>query len=453
VLIFSISLYQKSIRFLAVLIFFIFLSGSFCDAAERLGYILTINGAIGPATVDYIGQGLKKSRNEKADFLILKIDTPGGLDKSMRAIIKDILSSPIPVITYVAPSGARAASAGTYILYASHVAAMAPGTNLGAATPVSIGGIPKPDNSQNKKEEASSNKMEKKVISDSAAYIRSLANLHGRNAQWAEQAVVEAKSLSAEEAFKMKVIDLVAENISDLLKKVDGRKVTVNGEIKILRVEKSQTVEFFPDWKNRFLSVITSPDVAYILLLIGVYGLFFEFYSPGFVLPGIVGGISLLLALYAFHMLPINYVGLVLLLFGLALFVVEMVTPSFGILGMSGIVSFILGSFMLLDPASLPMEGGISRHLIFLFSAINAVFFTLIFFFIVKARRSRVMTGQEELMGSIGVAVQDFEKEGMVRVHGELWKARSEKSIKKDQHVKVIGVENLTLLIELKNQL
>jgi len=313
--------------------------------AAKTAALLEITGAIGPAVQDFIHRGLGRAVKQGDQVVILRIDTPGGLSKSMRGIIKDILSSPIPVIAYVAPSGARAASAGTYILYASHIAAMAPGTNLGAATPVSI---VSPGTGKDKKKAKAKSASMLKAINDAKAYIRSLAQLRGRNVKWAEKAVSEAASLSAQEALKINVINFVAKNIPDLLRQANGKTVIVQGNQKELKTVGLSVKQIMPDWRTKFLAVITDPSVAYILLMIGFYGLFFEFANPGFVVPGVVGAICLLLALYAFQLLPINYAGLGLILLGMAFIVAEAFMPSFGALGIGGVISFVIGSIMLL---------------------------------------------------------------------------------------------------------
>jgi len=287
--------------------------------------------------------------------VVLQMDTPGGLDTSMRAIIKDILASPVPVAAFVAPGGARAASAGTYILYASHIAAMAPATNLGAATPVAIGapgGGAEGDKKAGKDEKGEgggASAMTRKQVNDAAAYIRSLAQMRGRNAEWAERAVREAVSLSASEALKMKVIDLVAEDVPDLLRRLDGRKLKVSDAERVLQTADVVATTVEPDWRTRFLSVVTDPSIAYMLILLGIYALVFEFSNPGLVFPGVVGAICVLIALYAFHLLPVNYAGLALMLVGIAFIVGELFFPAYGSLGIGGAIAFVIGSVILID--------------------------------------------------------------------------------------------------------
>ncbi len=417
--------------------------------ANRTAVLLDINGGIGPATQDFVHRGFKKAEDQNATVIILRMDTPGGLSTSMRGIIKDILSSPIPVITFVAPSGARAASAGTYILYASHVAAMAPGTNLGAATPVSIGTPGTPDKEQGKEKEKKSaqkaSASELKAINDAKAYIRSLAQLRGRNVQWAEQAVTHAESLSAKEALKLNVINFVAENIPDLFKQTNGFKVSVRGEMKAMQTDNLTIVEFLPDWRTKFLTVITDPSVAYILLMIGFYGLFFEFANPGFIVPGVVGGISLLLALYALQLLPINYAGLALILLGIAFIVAEAFLPSFGALGIGGVVSFVIGSIMLVKTEaigySLPM------YLIIVVALVTAAFFLLVINLALRSRRKPIVSGREAVIGKRGV-VEISDDRAWVRINGERWQCKSKTPLKTGDEVVVERLEGLTCIVK-----
>ena len=436
-------------------------------ASAPMVVVLNVDGAISPGSADYVVRGLKSAARDQAQLVILKMDTPGGLDTAMRMIIKQIISSPVPVAAFVAPQGARAASAGTYILYASHIAAMAPATNLGAATPISIGigGQPEPgnqpqkggkDGGQGKDKDASptggeqaapGSAMEHKQINDAAAYIRSLAQMRGRNIEWAEQAVRQAVSLTADEALKLKVIDVVARDVPDLLRQLDGRKVNVLGVERTLDIKDARIVAMEPDWRSRLLAVIADPSIAYLLMLAGIFGLFFEFSNPGFVFPGVVGAISLLLALFAFQMLPVNYAGLGLIILGLAFMIAEVFIPSFGVVGIGGVVAFMIGSVMLID-TDIPGYG-VSWSMIVPVGIASALFIFFVGGMAVKARRRPVVSGREELIGSSGEVLEDFDgKDGLARVHGETWRARCKQPLAKGQRVRVISMDGLILDVE-----
>lgn len=425
------------------------------NTATNTAVWLDVNGAISPAMYDYIHRGLSKAAEQRARVVILQIDTPGGLDISMRKIIQEIITSPIPVISYVAPGGARAASAGTYILYASHIAAMAPATNLGAATPVKLGAqiqeVKTPDHKPQDEKISlpgtqDADTMKTKVINDAAAYIRGLAQMRDRNADWAEQAVRDGASLTATEALDNNVIDLIASDLRDLLAQVDGRVVDVAGQ-KLTLVTQSLVLDHFTqDWRTHLLAVITSPDIAYILMLVGFYGLILEFVTPGVIVPGVVGAICLLLALFAFQMLPINYAGLGLVLLGIIFMVAEALIPGIGILGIGGVAAFVMGSVMLID-TDLP-DYGISIPLIATFALLSAGFFMIVLGMVLKSRKQQVATGSEQLMYSVGEVVEDFEQKGWIRIHGELWRARSSMPLKSGQRVSVMAVHGLTLTVE-----
>lgn len=409
---------------------------------------LTVDGPISPASASYIERGIDRAVEEQAQAVLLELDTPGGLDTSMRTIIKAIMASPVPVIGYVAPSGSRAASAGTYILYACHVAAMAPATNLGAATPIQLinpgkpGDMPDPASAASAAPKPESAET-RKVVNDAVAYIRALAEKRGRNADWAEKAVREAVSLSAGEALEKKVIDLIAPNDAALLKAVDGRKVTaVNGEIS-LRTAGAVVETWAPDWRINFLSVIANPSIAYLLLLIGIFGLLLEGYHPGAVLPGVVGAICLLLALYAFQLLPVNFAGLLLMLLGVVLIVAEAFVPAYGSLGIGGIISFVIGSVVLMD-TGIPGYG-LPVSLLVAIAVVGALLVAGIVWMAMRSQRQPQVSGSEEMIGLVGEVVDDFTGRGTVHVHGERWSARSDVPLRKGQAVKVTAIKGLVL--------
>ncbi|MCH8894843.1 MAG: nodulation protein NfeD [Proteobacteria bacterium] len=432
---------------------------------NKVAYLLTIDGAIGPATSDYLSSGIADAAREDAALVIIRMDTPGGLDSSMRDIIHAILQSSVPVVGYVAPSGSRAASAGTYIMYASHIAAMAPATNIGSATPVQIGGdgIRKPDTEdeedtkdkeagdeavekKSKTQDTGTTAMERKTINDAVAYIRGLAELRGRNVDWAEKAVREAVNVTASDALELGIIDLIAKTPELLLEEIDGMSVEVNGSEQTVSTAGLAIKVIEPDWRNRLLSVITNPTVAYMLLMLGIYGLIFEGYNPGAIVPGVVGAISILLALYAFQILPVNYAGLALIVLGVILIIAEVFAPSFGVLGIGGVIALVSGSVILMDTEIPGYE--ISRNLIFSVAILSSAMIVGIVYFANRARTQPIVSGREQMIGMTGIARGDIDKNGTVFVHSELWQASSSQLIMDGQPVRVTGISGLHLTVE-----
>jgi len=439
------------------------------DAVQRTALVLTIDGAIGPASADYVVRGIRRAEREGAKAVVLRIDTPGGLDTSMREIVRAIVASPVPVLGFVAPGGARAASAGTYILYACHVAAMAPGTNLGAATPVAIGGglpfggdekpkppegkdsAPKPDDKDGAKDPASSRKrapasaMEAKAINDAVAYIRSLAEMRGRNADWAERAVRDAASLPASEAAKDNVVDFIARDVEDLLAKADGRTITLAGERVTLHTAGLAQQVADPDWRSRLLSTLTNPSLALILMTIGFYGLIFEFLHPGALHPGIIGGICLLLGLYALSVLPVNYAGLGLVVLGLLLMIAETFTPSAGAAALGGAVSFVLGATILIDTEAPGF--GVPWTSIFAIVAASLAFSLLVLRMLWRARGRPVKTGERGMLGERGTVLEWSGERGRVLAAGERWHAVGDARLTPGQRVRVVAIDGLVLRV------
>ncbi len=422
-------------------------------ATDRQAILVEIQGPIGPATMDFLVSSLEEAASRSAELVIIRLDTPGGLDSSTREMVMAILNSPVPVATFVAPEGARAASAGTYLLYASHIAAMSPATNVGAATPVNmIGGNPpgQKRGSDGDEEHAGpepdpGDTMSRKVINDAVAYVRGLANKRGRNADWAELAVRQAASITSTEALEIGVIDLIAKDVGDLLEQVNGRTVEVQGRKRVLDTSSLLVEQLEPDWKSELLSVITSPTIAYLLLLIGVYGLILEGYNPGAIVPGVVGAICLLTALYAFQMLPVNYAGFALILLGIILMIGEVMAPSFGALGIGGVISMVIGSIILIDT---DVPGfAVSRPLIGAIALAGSLGLLGIIAVAMRARQRPVVAGREQLIGATGTASRDFEQQGSIFVHGERWSAVTMSPLRAGQAVVITGIDGLTLKV------
>jgi membrane-bound serine protease (ClpP class) len=443
------------------------------DSGAGTAAVLEINGPIGPATSRYVVHGIESARENGSRLVVLELDTPGGLDSAMRDIIRAILASPVPVVSYVSPPGARAASAGTYILYASHVAAMAPATNLGAATPVSIGGEPEPGSppvptpganpaqDRNDKAPAASppdpgggalpsnlpgSAMERKVVNDAVAYIRGLAEERGRNVEWAEQAVRGAASLSATAALQQKVIDVIARDLPELLSRIDGREVRIGDRTVKLATRDLTVVRMKPDWRTQLLAVITNPTVAYGLMLIGIWGLLLEGYNPGAVLPGVAGSVCLLIALFAFQILSVNYAGLALVVLGTAMIISEFFFPTYGSLGVGGLIAFVVGSLILFDTDVPGMSVG--RPLIGAFATMGGLMIAGIVYLATRSMRRPVATGTQGMIGETAEVVADFTGRGRVRYGGEFWNARSDAALRAGDLARIVRVEGLTLWVE-----
>jgi membrane-bound serine protease (ClpP class) len=413
----------------------LFLGLALAVAAAADVYEIRVDAAISPPIAQFIGDSVKKASDGRADALLVLLDTPGGLDTAMRAIVKAVMDSSVPVVVYVYPSGARAASAGTIILIAAHVAAMAPGTNVGAAHPVSLG----------------SEKMDKeqmsKAVQDAEAYARSLAAKRGRNVEWAARAVRESVSITATEALSQHVIDVVAPNVDDLLSRIDGKTVEVKDKRLVLSTKGAKVVELEMPLKYRLLSFLADPNIAYFLMMIGFYGIPSRIYSPGTIFPGVIGGISLILAFYAFQTIPINYAGLALIVLGIIFFVLELKITSYGLLSLAAIVSIVMGSIMLVDfPGSWFSISWIS---IAGAAVVSVIFFLGVLSYAIKAQLSKVKTGREGLIGETGIARTDLTPSGRVFVHGELWDAVGEETIAAGERVRVVAVNGMMLKVKL----
>ena len=439
---------------IALIAAFILAISTVAARADTNVVVLNIKGAIGVATADYVLSGIEHAETSNADLIILEMDTPGGLMAPMRDIVQAILGSSVPVATYVTPAGARADSAGTYILLASHIAAMTPTTHLGAATPVSLGGgeAPAEDSGDEETDDdaetapLSGTAMERKVLNDAVAYIRSLAERYDRNADWAEKAVRDAATLTAREALEQNVIDFVVENRAELLRVIDGVEVEINSEIVTLATDNVVIEEYEPNWRIKFLSAIANPETVLLLGLIGLYGLMYEGWNPGAIVPGVVGVICLLLAAYGLQVLPVNYAGLALIIVGLALMTAEAFAPSFGALGLGGIAAFVFGAIMMFD-SGIP-GFGISITFVVTIAAVFALLFIWLISYLLKLRKRGAVSGKESIISGIGTAMQAFSGDGKVWLEGEAWSAKSNVAIEKDQQVVVRALDGLTLEVE-----
>jgi len=426
-------------------------------AKDKQAIVTNITGAIGVGTAHHVSAVISDAQKKNVGLIIFRLDTPGGLVAATREIIKDMLASPIPIAVYVAPGGARAASAGTYIAYAAHVSAMAPGTHMGAATPIPIGAPGLPTTPQPKQPDPATGTPRdggpdaagrRKIVNDAVAYLKSLAQLRGRNADWAEKAVRDAATLTATEALDLKVIDAVATNLSDLLRQIHGRSIrTAQGDI-ILNTDGVTIATIKSSWKSEFLSAIADPNVAFILLMIGIYGIIFEFWSPGLTGPGIVGSVSLLVAFAGLAMLPLSYAGLALLLLGIGLMVSEGFVPGFGILGLGGLVAFSLGAIFLFDPSGSDINLSVSWPIVLSAAGTSALIFIGVLGWIMRIRHRPAVTGSEQLIGSAGHVVEWAGRKGRIRIHGEIWSATSASGLAKDSVVRVVSRQGLTLQVE-----
>lgn len=423
---------MKSILFI-IAAFCVYSQDIFAQTSKVI--VLTADCAIHPACVDYIHTGIENAVEEEAVCVVIKLNTPGGLLKSTRVIVSEFLESPVPIVVYVSPSGSRAASAGVFITMAAHIAAMAPGTNIGAAHPVSLG--------------VQDSVMIEKATNDAAAFIRTISEKRNRNVQWAEDAVRKSLSITESEALKDNVIDLIAGDVSELLDSINGMKVEMADGLKIMNTENAELIHLEMTASQKLLSILSDPNLAYILLMFGIYGLFFELYNPGAIFPGVFGGICLILAFYSMHSLPVNYAGLALIIFAVILFVLEIKIVSHGVLTIGGVISLFLGSMMLIDKESFLEAMNISIELIILVVGLTTAFFLFAITLGIKAQRKKVSTGNEGIVGEKGIAISSLKPAGEVKVHGEIWSCESvEGDIQKGSAVSIVGIENLKLKVK-----
>jgi membrane-bound serine protease (ClpP class) len=405
------------------------------DTLNKKVVVISVDGSINPSSAEYINSGIRDASLKNAECLIIKLNTPGGLLKSTRVIVSDILNSEVPVVVYVAPGGSQAASAGVFITLAAHIAAMAPGTNIGAAHPVTMQG-------------EQDSIMNEKATNDAAAFIRTISEKRARNVKWAEDAVRKSLSITETEALKGKVIDLIANSTKDLLKRIDGREVEVASGNKILETKNAEIISIEMDFKQKILGILSDPNIAYILLMIGIYGIMFELFNPGTIFPGVIGGISIIVAFYSLHTLPVNYAGLALIIFAVILFIAEIKVVSHGLLAIGGVISLILGSIMLINTDSTLEVIKISWQVILAIVILTTAFFIFAIGFGIKAQSRKPTTGIEGIIGEVGETISSLDPEGQIKVHGELWNAESlEGDIGKGIKVKVEGVSNLKLMV------
>lgn len=423
--------------------------------SEGIVWLVDLDGALGPATADLIIRSLANAQDAGARALIIRVDTPGGLASAMRELIKEILAADIPVITFVGPDGARAASAGTYIAYASHIAAMAPATNIGSSTPVSIAPtpqLPAPADGGGADDQATDSvpppqdAMTRKVINDAVAYLQGLAELRGRNIDWAEETVRLGVNLRASEALELNVVDLITQDVASLLADIDGWEVKLPKRTVVLDVANAQVIVVETDWKHELLEVITDPTIAYGLLIFGIYGLILEFYNPGMVFPSVIGIVCLLLGAYGLQMLPVNYAGLALIVVGIGMMIAEVFTPTMGVLGFAGVVAFVIGSLILIDTQAPGYSVPISVIAAFAATSAGLTIFTL--GAAMRARNGRVKTGKEGMIGETGEAVKEFDGQGRVFAFGEVWAARSAEPVAEHAMVRITGIDGLTLIVQ-----
>jgi membrane-bound serine protease (ClpP class) len=418
-------------------IVFLFVSVATVPSQEKAPvYTIEVDGIINPATAKFIVDSIDEATQQGAQCLIIQLDTPGGLMDSMRMIVKKELASTIPIIVYVAPSGARAASAGVFVTMAANIAVMAPSTHIGAAHPVTLGGG----------EGKESKTMTEKIVNDTVSYIKTIAKNRGRNVDWAEKAVVKSVSITEEEAVKLNVVDFISPDLQSLLTKIDGKVVKFNGVTRTLHTKGVEPRPIEMSWRDRLLDIISNPTIAYIFLMLGIYGIFFELSSPGAILPGVVGGIFLILAFYALQMLPVNYAGLALILFAIILFIAEIKVVSHGLLAVGGVISLLLGSMMLFQSPVEYMR--VSMSVIIPAVMVSAAFFIFAVTKAVNARLQKPTTGMEGLVGEVGIASTPITPEGKISIHGEFWNATSDQNIEEGEKVQVIGVDNLKLKVK-----